>query len=328
MFSPPGFDGCSWPRNDKNSRKGQPGKLGYDRAKFFNLSKMETFYFQPKAFGYHPNNAYSLALASELAYERDQQKAQQRGKDWGFEQMLFFDRGGTQAVLLYDADKIIVTFRGTEPDVLDDWITDIKIRKTTGPGGNVHRGFKEALNWIWLDVEKAIEAIREAVPKEKQQTLWFAGHSLGGALATLATALCKFNEQPFAVHGLYTYGQPRVGSEKFAAAFNGVFKSQTFRFVNNADIVTRVAPSICDYGHVGQIKYFDKDGTCKSDTDLSWWSTFWDRVEGDLDHYRNCSPKGRMPNSIADHDLSGQYMPRLKRHREEWEASQSAVPQA
>jgi triacylglycerol lipase len=283
---------------------------------------METFYFQSKAFGYHPNNAYSLALVSALAYERNKQVAEQTAKDWGFERIFFFDRGGTQAILLADQEKIIVGFRGTEPDLLSDWITDAKIRKTAGPGGNVHRGFKEALNWIWLDVEKTIEWLREALPKEKQQTLWFTGHSLGGALATMAAAFCKFNEDPIILNGLYTYGQPRVGSEKFAANFNTAFKSQSFRFVNDADVVTRVPPSICDYSHIGQLKYFDRLGNVQSDGDLSWWSTFWDRVEGELDNYRNRSPRGYQPNSVADHDLSGRYIPRLKSYRDKWEAEQ------
>lgn len=278
---------------------------------------METFNFKPKAFGYHPSNAHSLSLVSQLAYVADTEKAKQLGKAWGFEQVYFFDQRGTQAILLADHEKIIVAFRGSET-VLEDWITDFKIRKTAGPCGNVHRGFKAALNWVWTDIEATIEEIRDPLPREKHQTLWFTGHSLGGALATMATAFCKFNEQPIVVNGLYTFGQPRVGSEKFATAFNAAFKAQTFRFVNNNDVVTRVPPSICDYSHVGQLKYFDRTGSVKADTELSWWNTFWDRVEGRLEDFGL-----ERIDSIEDHrlistDLKKGYIPFLKLHSAAW----------
>ncbi|NJO39951.1 MAG: lipase family protein [Cyanobacteria bacterium CRU_2_1] len=281
---------------------------------------MEPFYFQPKAFGYHAYNAYSLALVSLLAYERDTEKAEQQGRSWGFEQVYFFDEKETQAILLANHEKIIVGFRGSET-VLEDWITDFKIRKTSSPCGNVHRGFKAALNPIWTGIEETIEQLRDPLPQRKQQTLWFTGHSLGGALATMATAFCKFNEQPIVVNGLYTYGQPRVGSEKFAANFNAAFKGQTFRFVNNNDVVTRVPPSICDYSHVGQLKYFNQIGEFKSDADLGWWSTFWDRLDGHLESFHR-----RSPDSIDDHRLifgkEKGYIPFLKRHRDKWEVEQ------
>lgn len=289
---------------------------------------MEAFEFQPKAFGYDPKNAYALSQVSRLAYELDTEKVNQQRAAWGFKQVHQFNEKGTQAILLADDEKIIVGFRGSEP-LLEDWITDFKIRKTASPCGNVHRGFKAALNWVWTDIETAIEDIRAPLPRDKHQTLWFTGHSLGGALATMATAACKFNEQPIVVNGLYTFGQPRVGSEKFAAAFNAAFKAQTFRFVNNNDVVTRVPPSICDYSHVGQLKYFNHAGICQNDPDLSWWNTFWDRLDGHLDSFRECSP-----DSISDHmllvedpqtQLTRGYIPFLKRHWDDWQAKQSAL---
>ena len=41
-------------------------------------------------------------------------------------------------------------------------------------------------------------------------SVWYTGHSLGGALASLATAQMRRQEVP--VDGLYTFGQPRTGS--------------------------------------------------------------------------------------------------------------------
>jgi triacylglycerol lipase len=280
-----------------------------------------TFEFRCKAFGYDPYNAYALGVIAQLAYRRDMHNVVDIVRDWGFEYIRFFERDETQALLIADQEKIIVGFRGSEP-ILEDWVTDFKIRKTAGPGGNVHRGFYSALYRIWAEVEDAIEDARDrAIAQAKAEnrvaysppTLWFTGHSLGGALATMATALSKFNENPLVVNGLYTYGQPRVGSEKFAANFNNAFKSQAFRLVNNNDIVTRVPPSAFDYSHIGQLRYFDKDGIYKVDADLNWWNTFWDRVGGHLEGFIHCKP-----DSIDDHSLAGHYLPHLKQHRDQW----------
>jgi triacylglycerol lipase len=268
---------------------------------------MTTFAFNAKAFGYHPYNAYSLASVAQLAYApRD--IALQVISDWGFDtsRIRFFDKNDTQAILLADDEKILVAFRGSEP-VLADWITNAKIRKTASPAGNVHRGFYAAFNQVWIDVEDAIEELRAG---EIPQSLWFTGHSLGGALATLATMACKFNELPIVVNGLYTYGSPRVGSERFAANFNNVFRGQTFRIVNNNDVVTRVPPSNLDYSHVGQLKYFDHKGDLYSDNQLSWWGSFWDRMAGRLDSFSTLEPDG-----IEDHNLDFRYVPLLQRQK-------------
>ena len=59
------------------------------------------------------------------------------------------------------------------------------------------------------------------------------------------------------VHGLYTLGQPRTGDSKFVEKFDLKYKSSSFRFVNNNDIVTRVAPSTLGYKHIGTFLYIE-----------------------------------------------------------------------
>lgn len=273
---------------------------------------MPTPQFNHRAFGFQKQNAYILARMSQIAYEKDQTKARNAIQELGIkaDHVIFFDQRDTQAILVADHDKIIVAFRGSEP-VLGDWMTNAKVRKTSTACGDVHRGFYAALNTIWLDMEDAIEDIRNDYLyqlKDNQTrippTLWFTGHSLGGALATLATALCKFKEDAILVNGLYTYGQPRVGSEKFANFFNTALKDRSFRVVNNNDIVTRVPLSMFNYSHVGQLRYFDHQGDLRNDTDLSWWNSFWDSVEGQIESF-----KSMHPDSIVDHDLGRYYVP-------------------
>ncbi len=162
--------------------------------------------FNVKSFGFSIENANYLAKAASLAYrdfncgDDHQKSVSDEIQGWGFqpENTGFFDVKGTQAFLAADDEKLIVAFRGTEPDVLEDWVTDAKIRKTAGPFGDVHRGFMQALNYIWPDIEATIEGFLN----KKNRTVWITGHSLGGALATLATAMLQNREQPVNVNGL------------------------------------------------------------------------------------------------------------------------------
>jgi hypothetical protein len=69
--------------------------------------------------------------------------------------------------------------------------------------------------------------------RTKGQTIWFAGHSLGAALATLAARDMSISLRPEQV---FTFGSPRCGNPQFAAAYKVPLK----RFVNENDIITHV----------------------------------------------------------------------------------------
>ena len=64
--------------------------------------------------------------------------------------------------------------------------------------------------------------------------LFITGHSLGGALALLATKLIARD-----INGAcYTFGAPRIANYEY---FDGV-KTPVYRIVNSADVVPRVPP--------------------------------------------------------------------------------------
>ena len=95
----------------------------------------------------------------------------------------FFDDNDTQAFVAADAEKIVVCFRGTESDRLCDWLTDADISLVEGPlEGRVHGGFYDALSDVWHVVDRAVQQL----DRYGHKTLWVTGHSLGGALASLA----------------------------------------------------------------------------------------------------------------------------------------------
>jgi hypothetical protein len=83
---------------------------------------------------------------------------------------------------------------------------------------------------------------------------------LGAALATLAADRLAAENVPVA--GVYTFGSPRVGDGAFARTFTDRLGDRCFRFVNAADVVTRVPPPglILDYTHVGTPHHFGADG--------------------------------------------------------------------
>ena len=169
-------------------------------------------------------------------------------------------KNDTQCFIAKNDKAIILAFRGTETN-LQDWLSDTKVTFTPGPfgaGSQIHKGFGLALSSIWSQVVDAVNRFQD-----KGQGLWITGHSLGAALATLATA--KFLEDPqqipkTQVCALYNFGSPRVGDGTFAKRFDEKFHSNTFRFVNNRDIVTRVSLTLLGYHHVGHAYYIDGNG--------------------------------------------------------------------
>jgi len=79
----------------------------------------------------------------------------------------------------------------------------------------------------------------------RQKPIWLAGHSLGAGLATITAAQLMY--EGFNVGGLYTYGSPRVGSDKFAhlvevKANEMGIREQLARFINQYDVVARMPP--------------------------------------------------------------------------------------
>lgn len=247
--------------------------------------------FDPRTTHYRPQNALLLAGASLLAYQTPDVIHPEVSK-WGLDKFVFIDRGETQAFLAGNDEMIVLSFRGTEPPRLKDWMTDARIKRVKGPYGKVHRGFLKGLRVVWSEI---VTVIREW--QIHAQSLWVTGHSLGGALATLAVA--NFGEEAKPVHGLYTFGQPRVGGKTFARNFDLDFQSRTFRFVNNNDVVTRVPPRELGYRHVGKVLVFDRIG--KLQTDLHFWNQFVDRVKGRIEDLGKPGTDGIKDHNMADY---------------------------
>jgi triacylglycerol lipase len=198
--------------------------------------------------GYSPRIALWLAQIAHLAYQSPTEIIATT-QAWGFPYAHFFDQGNTQACLIGHDQLLILVFRGTEPASLSDWLTNAKLPLVESGGGKVHQGFQAGLSEIWQPLLARLSEFR------RHQPLLLAGHSLGGALATLAAA--GLHEAGQRVDGLYTFGAPRVGDRAFSACFNHDLQHCTFRLVNNQDLVPHLPPRALGYSHVGQLMSFD-----------------------------------------------------------------------
>lgn len=135
----------------------------------------------------------------------------------------------TQAFVAYGDEIAVLAFRGTEADRIGDIKADANATQATCPtGGRVHSGFQRQYDDAETAIEDALNL--EAV---KGKPLFITGHSLGGAVATIATRRLDATRQ---IAACYTYGSPRVGTEEWVWRI----KSPIYRIVNSADPVPMV----------------------------------------------------------------------------------------
>ena len=128
----------------------------------------------------------------------------------------------------------VICFRGTKERA--DWLTNVDIRTQpidhpNEPGtviGNMHRGF--------YDAYKAVEdQIADCLAGHDDLPLYITGHSLGGALAVIAT----WFQSSARLAACYTFGAPRAGDTGLVDQF----RTPIYRLVNVADPVPFVPPS-------------------------------------------------------------------------------------
>jgi triacylglycerol lipase len=214
--------------------------------------------------------------------------AGQLAEDIGFPETRFYDREGAQAYLFGNETDAVICCRGTEPHEWNDIRADLNaFMDAAETVGRVHRGFRSEVNELWPRLEQALVS--------NERVLWFAGHSLGGAMTAICAGRCYLSHIKSSPEAVFTYGSPRVGDGRY---INHI-KLNYYRWVNNNDIVTRVPPRWMGYRHGGIEVYANRRGRVSGVTGLlrvrdRWWG-FWRTIlKGRVDHF-------------ADH-LMGEYL--------------------
>ncbi|KAK7724966.1 hypothetical protein SLS63_008368 [Diaporthe eres] len=139
--------------------------------------------------------------------------------------------------------EIVVAFRGSSG--LRNWIADLTFLQvpcnyTTGCA--VHSGFKIA----WESIrEYTLDFIKAAFAEYPGYTLVVTGHSLGGAVGTLAAI--ELRNLGYACD-LYTYGSPRVGNLALVKYVTNQVGAE-YRATHFDDPVPRLPPILFGYFH-------------------------------------------------------------------------------
>ncbi|KAJ7183611.1 alpha/beta-hydrolase [Mycena filopes] len=123
------------------------------------------------------------------------------------------------------------------------------------PKARVHAGFLAAWDSVAVQITAALAAQRQLHPGHRLVTV---GHSMGGALATLAAVslLQLFPASPMLDQTrTYSFGAPRTGNAVFAAYVNAEFGRRAFRVVHTDDGVPTIIPTSLGYHHHG-IEYW------------------------------------------------------------------------
>jgi hypothetical protein len=202
---------------------------------------------------------------------------------------------------------IIVSFRGSDSPV--DFIVNAKFWKSIAdwkyslqeflpkndnllPNDlSVHAGFEMQYVRVRNRLTNATLTLANQFPDYQ---IIFTGHSLGGALATLA-AVDFYDRYGFGDRiSLYTYGAPRVGDEKWARYVNTLpFASKMYRIQRRGDPVVHLPPTWVGYEHSLQqysildnrsvIKCENKQGTGEPSACLNDWLSI--RPAKHMDYY-------------------------------------------
>ncbi|KAF7158169.1 hypothetical protein CNMCM5623_002835 [Aspergillus felis] len=130
---------------------------------------------------------------------------------------------------------IALSFRGSVS--IENWLTDFHTfhKDVTGINGCVgckaHAGFWDATQAVSGCVFPRVRVAAQQYPWNR---IVFTGHSLGGALATVAAALFRQEAEV----DLYTFGAPSVGNYEFAKFVSEQTAGDNYRITHRSDIVS------------------------------------------------------------------------------------------
>ncbi|ETN74910.1 triacylglycerol lipase [Necator americanus] len=143
--------------------------------------------------------------------------------------------------VLHNHTAIVVSFRGTTHvlHLIEESFKVVVEKNVEWPyGGMVSKYFRDAFMDIWSSgMELDVKLLRAKFPNYE---VWLTGHSLGGALASLAAHWIVGSK---IIDGskikLVTLGQPRIGDKMFARNHSAAI-DYSFRIVHWRDVIPQL----------------------------------------------------------------------------------------
>ena len=216
-----------------------------------------------------PERSLLFAKLASIAYNDNIKEVKKQVKKLGFTTVEFYNKEGAQAYRFQNKEDLVIACRGTEPTQFNDIAADLKAAPVKSETvSRVHRGFKAEVDELWPMVLEDITRTQN-----KDNKLWFCGHSLGAAMATIMSSRAYYEKSINNPEELYTYGSPRAGWPGFV----DTMQTKHHRWVNNNDIVTTVPPFFMGYKHDGERHYLNCYGNVREPTT---WQLVKDRLRG------------------------------------------------
>lgn len=146
-------------------------------------------------------------------------------------------------------NAIVVAFRGTEGNVqLVAEIVEALQEKVPMAGGKTFKYFYDAMAILYPNISTYVN---QQLTQNPTYEVWVTGHSLGGAVASLAATQLRLDGVVSADKlKLITYGQPRVGGATFAKAHDRLIP-YSFRVTHYLDLVPHIPPCLREPGASG-----------------------------------------------------------------------------
>jgi triacylglycerol lipase len=245
------------PRLNSKSHAGETQMRSYPDPTFIQEQGEEPLVFYSEVRGpiaqmkFLPR-ALLMAELSMIAYN-DEVEASRAARAIGFPETVLIDQAGSEAYRFRNAHDVVLACRGTQPNEWNDIEADANAALSlVGTFGYVHSGFKQAVDELWPYLEDLL--------RYDDRPVWFCGHSLGAAMATICAFRCRTSALTSNPMELHTFGSPRVGCRRYVKHA----ELSHFRWVHNNDIVTRVPPTFMRYRHGGKEVYLNRNGKiCK-----------------------------------------------------------------
>lgn len=137
----------------------------------------------------------------------------------------------------------VLSFEGSQD--IRDWLIDLEFIKLVPykehPTAKVHFGFWKAYNSIR-------ENVLSTIKYNNVSKLFVTGHSLGGALATVAS-LDIAESLPYINIFMINLGAPRVGNKYYVDLFS-IYINNYFRITHAKDPVVHLPPMAFSYYHI------------------------------------------------------------------------------